>query len=367
MPLYANVIVPLPLPAVFTYRIPEHLRDVVKPLFRVVVPFGGHKFYTAIVVETTDVFDGDYELREIEWCADTEPILRRPQLQLWEWMSDYYMCAVGEVFKAALPSGLKLESETLVDVNPDFVPDASVQFTSRMTAVWEALKEKSVAVKDLEKSGFKNVMSTVYALMDAGAVTIHEKLSERFRPKREEYFVMTIRRGDEAALSSAFARVRSPRHQRLLMKLLQLSDFTKPGVPLKEVPDEVLRGEESYDRTILRSFVSKGFIRIESREVSRFRWNKAPCKPLPTLSAAQNEALGGIHKAFGANPVVLLHGVTSSGKTEIYMHLIDFVLRQNRQVLYLVPEIALTTQLTKRLQDVFCDKVIIYHSRFSDA
>lgn len=368
MAKFADVIVPVPLPVTFTYRIPPEMEDIVGPLFRVVVPFGGRKWYTAIVTEVKDRFEGGYEIKDIAWCPDTEPILRRPQLQLWQWIADYYMCAIGDVFKAALPAGLKIETETIVEVNPDFIADADFQLTPERAAVWEAIKTKeSTSLKDLERDGLRNVMASVYALMEAGAVTIRERMTERFRPKKEEYYVVTLDRGNPEVLQEAFSSLkRSTRRQQLLMTLLHLSGYSRVGEPLKEVTQAALRDSECYDRTALRDFVKKGYIRIESRVVSRFKWDNTPLKPLPTLSPAQAAALDSIHRLFVTNPVVLLHGVTSSGKTEIYIHLIDYTLRQGKQALFLVPEIALTTQLTKRLQDVFGPKVVIYHSRFSD-
>lgn len=369
MARYAEVIVPVPLPATFTYLIPQSMDDKVRPLHRVVVPFGGRKWYTAIVTEIKDRFDGNYDIKEIAWCPDKEPILRRPQLQLWQWIADYYMCAIGDVFKAALPAGLKIETETIVEVNSDFVPDSDTHLSATQTAVWEAIKVKEkVSLKDLERDCLKDVIASVYSLMETGAVTVREKMTERFRPKKEEYYTVTLERGNPQALQDAFASLkRSTRRQQLLMTLLHLSRFNRAGEPLKEVTQAAVRENECYDRTILRDFVKKGFIRMETREVSRFKWADTTLKPLPTLSTAQAAALDNIHKLFTSNPVVLLHGVTSSGKTEIYIHLIDYTLRQGKQTLFLVPEIALTTQLTKRLQDVFGPKVVIYHSRFSDA
>lgn len=368
MPKFADVIVPVPVPVTFTYIIPEQYQDIVKPLMRVVVPFGKRKYYTAVVCSVRDAVDVDYELKEIFWVPDTKPVLRRHQLQLWNWMADYYMCAIGDVYRAALPAGLKVESETIIEINPDFEPSEDLEMTRAMTALWEELKVRDKAsVTDLEKAGLKDVMASVYALMEIGAVSVREKLTERFRPKFEEYYTVTIDRADPEALQKAFSKLRSPRQERLLMSILAASDFTKAGVPVKAVAKQAIADNEFYDRTALKSLEKKGFIKIEVREVSRFKWDNRPLRPMPVLSRAQKEALDKIHSEFVGSSVVLLHGVTSSGKTEIYIHLCDYILRQQRQVLLLVPEIALTTQLTKRLQNVFGPKVIVYHSRFSDA
>ncbi|MCH5219720.1 MAG: primosomal protein N' [Muribaculaceae bacterium] len=368
MAIYAEVIVPVPIPATFTYIIPDSMKDRVGLMYRVVVPFGSRKYYTGVVVNITDNFKGQYELKEIAWCPDTEPILRRPQLSLWEWIAEYYMCPIGDVLKAALPSGLKIESETIIEIRPDFNPDNETDLTAKQATLWGVVKTKEkISVKELEKEGLSGVMSTVYELIDMGAITVREKLTERFRPKQEQFYLITIERNNDKAISAAFSCMRSTRHQRLLMKLIQLSNFTNPVAPLKEVPRSAVDEEEYFDTSIIKSFVKKGYIRVENRTISRFQWTPKPVKPLPELSDAQSTALKSIHHLFGQHPVVLLHGVTSSGKTEIYIHLIDFILHQNKQVLLLVPEIALTTQLTGRIQDVFGEKVLVYHSRFSDA
>lgn len=368
MPRFADVIVPVPIPAIFTYLIPTEMEGKVEPLFRVAVPFGHGKFYTAIVTDVKDKFTGDYDIKEIVWAPDSSPILRRQQLRLWEWMAEYYMCPIGDVFKAALPSGLKIESETYIEINSDFDLSVALELSPKLQKILEFLRTNEISsVKAIEKSGIKDVMAAIYKLLELKAVTIHEKLTERFRPRKEEFYHVTLDRKDPNVYTRVFSGIRSVRQQQLLMKLLQLSNFAKQGEQLTEISRASILGEEFYDRTALRSLEKKGYIRIESREISRFKWSGAPTKPLPSLSSAQSRALKEIHSLFGQHPVVLLHGVTSSGKTEVYIHLIDFVLKQNKQVLYLVPEIALTTQLTKRLQDVFGASVVIYHSRFSDA
>lgn len=386
----AKVIVPLPLEGVFSYLVPEAMIGEVVPWSRVVVPFGKGRVYTGIVAEVEDTDSGICRhsesrampsdcidnsrapalppLKEVLWCPDgNRPILRRGQLNLWEWMAEYYMCSVGEVMKAALPGGLSVECETIVEASCD--PDVELpELRKEAVAVWEAVRTAgSVSVRQLERSGLKNVMRGVYDLMDTGLVSVREKLSERICPRREEYYELTIpREGDNDALAVAFGRLRSARHQDLLMTLVKLSGFTNRVSPLREVSREAVAGLECYDRAVLRSFVKRGWLKINTRLVSKFGWEGSPLKVLPELSTAQKEARDSIRRGFVDKGVMLLHGVTSSGKTEVYIHLIDEVLQAGRQVLFLVPEIALTTQLTRRLQEVFGSKVIVYHSRFSD-
>ena len=385
MPRFVEVIVPVPLPGTFTYRVPPQYHDMVRPLMRVAVSFGKNKSYTGIVTEVRDIADverqglaigkdgteyGGKLIKDISWLPDSEPILRRTQLQLWKWMADYYMCSLGEVMKAALPAGLKIDAETIVTANEEFSSESidPKSLDADLVSLWETVvKEEKISVHELQGKGHKNILSNLYRLMDMGVVSIREKLSERFRPKTEEFYEILLDRNDHEVLERTFKSLRSGRHQTLLMQMLHLSDFTRRGAELSPVFRDQIKDEASYDRAILRSFEKKGFIVIRSRSVSRFRWTPRPLSPLPVLSPSQRQARDELTAAFTSQSVVLLHGVTSSGKTEIYMHLIDTVLRSGRQALLLVPEIALTTQLTARLQNVFGDKVVVYHSRFSDA
>lgn len=369
MPKYAEVIVPLPLGTTFTYIVPDNFRERVGLWSRVVVPFGARKLYTAIVVNLTDEFNGSYELKEIVWVPDSGPILRRPQLQLWEWIADYYMCPIGDVYKAAVPAGLKLESETMVSANADFLDEDAPRMTPAELPVWqEILKAGSIAVRKLEQDAPTGVLRAVYSLVDKGAVTVSEKLVERFRPHRERYIRLTLPQGDSEALHDVFRRLaKNERRQRLFMQLISRSGFMQPDKPLQELTFSELNTLEEWDSAFIQYFKKHGWVSVETREVSRFKWEPVKTSALPTLSESQNVALRQIHESFIHNRVTLLHGVTSSGKTEVYMHLIDYTLNQGRQVLLLVPEIALTTQLTRRMQRVFGSRVIIYHSRFSDA
>lgn len=369
--LFANVILPLPLQPTFTYAVPEGFRDSVKPGMRVVVPFGAHKFYTALVESLTDKEPQGYTVKEIASVLDTSPIVRFPQLKLWQWISEYYLCSVGDVMKAALPAGLKVESESQVEPNPDIeAEEAAIVLSERELFVWQHLDTngKMSLAKLGKDTCIRNIGAVVSRMIEKGAVIMSEKLVERFRPKKEKYVRIAFARGDEDALRDAFAKVqRSQRWQTALQALLEMSGFLRPASEsLREVSRDALMSRVDITSTMLKTLESKGIMEVYTREISRFRYDGPPCMPLPELSESQCKALGEIHTSFKNHRVSLLHGVTGSGKTEIYIHLIDFVLKQKMQVLYLVPEIALTTQLTRRLQNVFGQKVVIYHSRFSD-
>lgn len=368
MSRFADVILPLPLYKYFTYRVPDDMQSLLQSGSRVVVSFGRKKYYTAIVAFLHDNEPKEYETKEIVSLLDERPILRRPQLQFWEWIAEYYLCSVGDVYKAALPSGLKLESETYVGLNPDFEEDPDNRLRERELLLLATLRNKDkMSVQELEKeSGLKNILPVLRSLLEKDAVFVSEHLRENYRPRTEAYVRICCTPGDEEALHRAFDAVRSAKKQEtLLIAYLDLSQFMRKG-RLREVSRKELLERADVTPAVLAALVKKGLFEVYKKEISRFAPTTVQVQELPVLTDAQMQAFNEIHKTFASHQVSLLHGVTSSGKTEIYIRLIDGVLRSGRQVLYLVPEIALTTQLTTRLQRVFGDRLSIYHSKFSD-
>lgn len=368
MARFAEVILPLPLNSAFTYAVPEELATVLRPGHRVIVPFGKKKFYTGIISRTDCRAPEGFEVKEITRCLDADPIIRRPQMQLWEWVAEYYLCSVGEVMRAALPAGLKIESETVIEAVADWEEDPADRLTERELIVMQTLlhNARRMAVADIEKqTGLAGVGVTAMRLLEKGAAMISERLVERYAPRVERCVRLAVDPSDSDGLHAAFDAVKSARRQeQALLGLIELAG-TMQG-RRDEVTVAKLKERSEVSTAILRAMAEKGIVELYTREVNRFSYTGLTGAALPQLSEAQDGALRSIHLLWREHDINLLRGVTSSGKTEIYMHLIDFVLRQGRQVLYLVPEIALTTQLTQRLQRVFGDKVIIYHSKFTD-
>lgn len=365
---FADVILPLPLYRYFTYRIPADMQGRLRQGHRVVVSFGRAKFYTAIVVALHDTEPQGYEVKEIATLLDDEPIVLRPQLKFWEWIADYYLCSVGDVYKAALPSGLKLESETSLAINPDFEEAVDERLSEREAILMQALSTQGrLTVHELEKqTGLRNTLPVLRRLVEREAIFVSERIRSNYKPKTEVCVRLSFEQGNQEALRSAFELVkRSKQQETLLLSFLDLSHFMQPGNYV-EVSRTALLERAGVSAAVLAGVVNKGIMQTYKREISRFANVARHCCEMPTLSNEQSRALGEIYTTFRDKSVTLLHGVTSSGKTEIYTHLIDNALQQGRQVLYLVPEIALTTQLTERLQRVFGDKLLIYHSRFSD-
>ncbi len=373
--LYAKVIVPRPLDGAFTYRVPDELRQAVGIGYRVVVPFGARRFVTGIIESFETSRPADVaDIKDIDCVLDSAPVVLHPQLKFWHWIADYYMCPVGDVMKAALPAGLKVESESVVEMAQDISPESFDGLSDKdMELITEVQSHKKISIKDLSKAlGVASAEARASRLVDLGLLVMHESLVNRYRRVKVTMLSIAFQQGDSAALAAAFDSVkRSTGQQSALLNLIALTGFNKPGNKPKPVAiHELLEASQDITREHISALRRKGLVDVSIREVSRF---SAPedcageyTAPLPQLSEAQSAALRQIHDSFMSHAVTLLHGVTSSGKTEIYIHLINFVLEQKRQALFLVPEIALTTQLTRRLQRVFGRKVIIYHSKFSD-
>ena len=366
---YAEVILPLPLNATFTYRIPNEFSHQARVGQRVIVQFGSKKYYTGIIEAITPIAPEAFETKDIVSILEESPILKHPQLKLWHWLSDYYLCAIGDVYKAAVPAGLKIESETFIELNSDFEEIELNRLNERETIVCQLLDhEGKLSPTEIEKkTGFKNIISIINNLISYNAVIISEKLIERYRSKKETYIKLSALPGDTEAIHRAFDAVKGAKKQETtLLALIEMSGFMRNASETHEVSRAQLLERTGMTSAIVSAMAKKGIVEIYKKEINRFKFSGVVTHKLPILSEAQNITLNSIIKSFTEQPVTLLHGVTSSGKTEIYIHLISKVLKQGNQALFLVPEIALTTQLTHRLQKVFGDRVLIYHSRFSD-
>lgn len=365
-----QVILPLPVQGTFTYEVPDDSRDYVGIGTRVLVQFGRKKYYTAIVSGIDQTSPKNYEVKQIMAVLDPHPALRYPQLKFWEWIADYYLCSVGEVMKAALPTGLKIESESVVTLNPDFDSEEGIHLTERQAMIVAALQHCGKdSLAGLEKtSGIKNVASHVNALLAAGVVRVDEKVVEKYRPKTVTKVRLLCGREDEDKIHSFFDMTsRSRQQQAVLLAYLDLSRFLVRGESLCDVERDTLLKASGVSPAVLKAVADKGILEIFKDKVNRFESKIASVRQDVSLSAVQTKAAKDIRDSFRDHAITLLHGVTGSGKTEIYCDLIAEVLDQGNQVLYLVPEISLTTQLTDRLRKVFGNRLLIYHSKFSDS
>lgn len=362
---YIEVIVPLPLNAVFTYSVPEQMKERIAVGSRVIVPFGLRKRYTAIVISLTAARPEGFTVKPIEAVLDDSPVLIHPQLKFWQWMADYYMSAIGDVMRAALPAGLKVESETFLEVTPELDP-AETPLTAEEAMVVQVLTHNGrLMTSELgKKAGLgKDAERTVSRMIERNLLVVSEKIVERYRTLKETMVALPPEASSPGWRAAAFAAVKgAPRQENLLLAAMQLLNREA------EVTKARLMDFSGCSAAIIKILADKGLIKIYKKEINRFHADDdAPTSPLPTLSDAQTAALTSIEEQWCRQiPTVLLRGVTSSGKTEIYITLINRALQRGEQVLYLVPEIALTTQLTQRLQRVFGSKVVVYHSKFTD-
>ena len=366
MKKYVDVILPLPLPRSFTYSLPEDGMEDIQPGCRVVVPFGRKKYYTAIVCNVHYCPPEGYEVKEITTVLDTSPVLLPFQFKFWEWLADYYLCTQGDVYKAALPSGLKLESETIVEYNPDYEAEGSLP--EKEQKILDLLsQEPEQSVTRLEKeSGIKNILTVIKSLLDKEALFIKEELRRTYKPKTEAR-VRLVGVADERQLHILFDILsRAPKQLSLLMMYVELSGVLGKS-PIREVSKKELLRRAGVSPAVLSGLVDKKIFEIYFQEIGRLNKVVHETVALNPLNEHQLRAFTEINNIFQNKNVCLLHGVTSSGKTEIYIHLIDEMLRQGKQVLYLLPEIALTMQITERLKRVFGSRLGIYHSKFPDA
>lgn len=365
---FADVILPLPLADQYTYKIPSDLEKSVVRGCRVIVHFGKKRFYTAIVSEVYDTPPKtNSEIKEIFAVLDATPILRRPQLRFWQWMANYYLCRLGDVYKAALPSGLKIESETSVTRNPDFETDVPLKPNEQAVLYAFAKEKEKLTLSDLEKkTGLRNIVPIVASLMAKGAVEVNEELKRGYVPKTETYVRLASEYKQEEKMQEAFDSVRRAKKQeQLLVCFLDLSHALNPVLE-QEISKKELLEKSGQSASVLEGLLKRGVLETYEKEVSRLQMRVCRLQEPNPLSDAQKEALWKIQDTFREKNICLLHGVTSSGKTEIYIHLIRQVLDTGRQVLYMLPEIAITTQITERLGKLFGEQLLVYHSKFSD-
>lgn len=366
---YVDVLLPLPLANWYTYSLPESLEGQVQTGSRVIVPFGKKKFYTALVANVHYCPPEGYEIKEVTEVLDTRPVLLPQQFRLWKWMASYYLCTMGDVYKAALPSGMKLESETIVTANPDY--EATTPLTPREQQVLDLLtQDPEQCITQLEKrlNVTRNILPVINSLLAKGAISVKEELKRNYKPKTEIRVKLSPDCQTEERLHQLFDELgRAPKRLALLMKYLELSGFFTDKASLREVSKKELLTRADATPTIFNGLVEKGIFETYLYEVGRLDREQTRTVAINPLNPAQQAAYDAILSHFREKNVCLLHGVTSSGKTEIYIHLIRQAIENGQQVLYLLPEIALTTQITERLKRVFGGRIGIYHSKFPDA
>ena len=365
---FADVILPLALRQFYTYRVPHEMGDEVQVGKRVVVQFGKSKVYSAIVFSVHEKAPSKYQAKYIMSVLDREPIVNSTQLKHWQWISTYYMCTIGEVMASALPSGLKLASESLIELNPDYDSE-QVPINDKEFLIVDALEiHGSLNLGEVSKIiDQKTTIPLIKSMLDKGVITVTENLKKKFKPKTVACVRLAESANSEESLKVIFDQLgKAPKQLELLMGYITLSNrYNEDQSEVLKL--ELLKSTQS-SAGILSQLVKKKVLEIYHKEIGRLIMSSIAAEngALIQLSDPQKKALTQINKAHKSNEVVLLHGVTSSGKTEIYIKLIQKVLEKGQQVLYLLPEIALTAQIITRLRKHFGNRVGVYHSKFNE-
>jgi primosomal protein N' (replication factor Y) (superfamily II helicase) len=361
--LFVEVILPLAIAKNYTYRVPYEMNNAVLIGKRVVVQFGKSKLYTAIIVSIGKLAPEKYEAKYIIEVLDDRPAVTHEQLHFWNWLAEYYMCNVGEVMNAALPSALKLASETKIELNKGFEFDKAALHDKEYLIV-EALDiQPELTINDIAKLlGQKTVMPILKGLFEKNIIHISEEVSERYKPRTRTFITLNPVYNNQESLRELFAILekRAPKQADAVLAYIKLSRHQK-SISKIELIEESGAGAAS-----IKSLEEKEIFLSEEKNVSRLFYEDDEAYGTFELSEHQQSALTQVKKEFDEKDVVLLHGVTSSGKTQIYIRLIEEMISTGRQVLYLLPEIALTTHIIERLRVYFGANIGIYHSRFND-
>jgi primosomal protein N' (replication factor Y) len=360
---FINVILPIPLERSFTYSITEEEATLLQPGMRVAVPFGKSKIYTGIVHGIHQNPPEAYEAKEIHQLLDDYPIINPIQLKHWEWIASYYMCTLGEVVRSALPSAFLLESETLVLRNTEYEVDENELLDDEFL-VFEALQHQSI-LKVQEVSVIierKNVLPILQRLLEKKIIVLKEEVYEQYRPKLVRYVKLGSEYGADDKLEELLKSLtRAPKQSQVVLTLFQLQGRSQKPIKVSE-----LEKASNTSKAVIKSLVDKGILEEYFIKTDRINYDGSSDESeTKDLNEYQKSALIDIKAAFKEKKVTLLKGVTSSGKTEVYVKLIEECLEKGLQALYLLPEIALTTQLISRLQEYFGEKIAVYHSKYN--
>ena len=366
---FAELLLPVPVPKLFTYRIPFDLNEKVKPGLRAIVQFGDRKVLTGIIINVHESPPKDYEAKYILDLLDDEPVVNTKQLKLFHWMAEYYMCSEGEVMNAALPSGLKLSSESMVQVHPSFDWNTTLfEFSQKEEILLKQLQQAPLPYSEISKLlGLKNLYTILKSLVSKEAAIVYEEVKEKFKPKTEKRVRLTPGFTTHQSLEKVFEELSAkPKQEAVLLKYLQLVHVLQDVGANKNGVSKKILVQGDISESSLNTLVKNEIFEEYEIIVSRFEEDEEHTTPDITLSEIQRVTQADILKSFETQATTLLHGITGSGKTEIYIDLIKKALEGGSQVLYLLPEIALTTQIVHRLKKIFGTTMGVYHSKFSD-
>jgi len=362
MNFYINVILPLPLEKQFTYEVTADEAEFLQPGMRVAVPFGKTKIYTGIVADIHQNAPQKYEAKPIEQILDESPVVTKHQLKFWDWIARYYMCAEGEVLKAALPGGFLLESETLVQLAPSAEIDES-DLSDEEFLLYEALqRQSSLKIQEImQLLDKKKVLPIINRMVLKNLLVVNQEIFEQYKPKLIRYIKLNEKFDSEKDMQLLLGGLsNAPRQREVILSWFQLQAKSRKPVQLK-----LLSETSGASTAIIKTLIDKEIFWEYYLKTDRVKFDIEDTDQSMVLNEWQQEAFEEINTILSKDEVCLLHGVTSSGKTEIYIKIIENIISQGKQVLYLLPEIALTSQLVSRLQVYFGEQVLVYHSKYS--
>ncbi len=364
--LFAEILLPLPIPGTFTYRVPFALNDIIKRGQRVSVQFGPRHVYAGLVADIHERPPQKGTPKYILSVLDKKPLVNDLQFQFWKWISGYYMSTLGEVMNVAMPSAFKLSSESKIVLSPGFTPDKETLNESEYRITEALLQRKGLTINEVTNIvGYQKVLPLLKTMIERRLIVMEEELKQQYKPKKTKMVRLAPDFFDEEKLQELMDQLGKRAHKQLelVMGFLSLCGF-----PLKKdfsVTKAELLAKTKVNDAALKTLMDKGVFLLDEKIISRFTEENNTSGNSFTLSASQQEAYTSLTEQMQKNLVVLLHGVTSSGKTELYIKLIEDTLQQGKQVLYLLPEIALTTQIIHRLRKHFGDEIGVYHSRYN--
>ncbi|TAF35027.1 MAG: primosomal protein N' [Cytophagales bacterium] len=374
--LYVDVILPLPLPATFTYRLPFELNNYIRKGTRVMVQFGRRRVMTALVVSIHSNPPQDYAAKYVLELLDEHPILLPLHLDFWQWTAEYYLCYIGEVMNVALPSALKLSSTTRIEANPDFenLPQAQEAISDKEQLILDTLKTRGTLTLDdiFELVDQKNIHKLLKSLISREAIITFEEVKEKYKPKYIKKVRLAQNYVQRHALQELLVSLANkPKQERVLLRYLSLVPvldnpaLNSEGAPKNAFVDKHMELAEQISFSSLQTMLKNGIFEEFSEHILRQNQGAVEA-PRPALTPEQAVVRDEILTHFQTKSAVLLHGVTGSGKTEVYIDLIMQALAGGSQVLLLLPEIALTTQMVIRLRKIFGNKMGVYHSRLTE-
>jgi primosomal protein N' (replication factor Y) len=361
--LFAEVVLPLAISKNYTYRVPYELNNQVAIGKRVMVQFGKSKMYTAVINNITEAAPEKYQAKYLMEVLDDRPVVTAQQLEFWKWLADYYLCNTGEVMAAALPAALKLASETRIMLNPDGEIDRSALHDKEFLIVDALDIQPVLTVSEIVKLlGQKIVMPVLKSMFDKNIIHISEEVSERYKPRKRSYVKLSPVYQDQDMLRELFVQLerKAPKQADAVLAYIKLAREQKL------ISKNDLMEASGASAATIKALTDKEVLVIEEKNVSRLYYEDNSEFSTFDLSNTQQAVLEDIQEQFKEKEVVLLHGVTSSGKTEIYIRLVEEAIAAGKQVLYLLPEIALTTHVIERLRKYFGNDIGVYHSRFND-